>query len=144
MDGLFSLIFVELDSYLPPQLFLTHLQADGSLLVSQWITNIEFEWVSNRSLKSWVIMPYFSQIDVKDGFAVGTRSCPQHAQHPTFCEVWACIRLYKIYFGDAWIGIWFLRQFIAPVEDIPFYLMFILSSKTPGQMWCNEPIGVCN
>lgn len=81
-------------------LFLSAAPALSHLYSSRWLSyflseshNIEFEWVSNRSLKSWVITFCFSQVDVKDEYAVGTRSCPQHAQHPAVCEVWACLRV---------------------------------------------------
>lgn len=52
-------------------------------------------------------MSCLSQVDVKDGVAVGTKSCRQHSQHPTVWKVGVCIRerLNKFCFGDAWIGI---------------------------------------
>lgn len=56
-------------------------------------------------------MSCLSQVDVKDGVAVGTKSCRQHSQHPTVWKVGACIRerLNKFCFGNAWIGISFLK-----------------------------------
>lgn len=48
MDGLFSLICIELGSYLPPQLFLTRLQADGSLTFS--VNHKYWIWMSFQSL----------------------------------------------------------------------------------------------